>query len=216
MEKSVLKNHPKTSLADFDKQKFNKDTLFIAGLDEVGRGALAGPVVIGLVVIDEKFSLDLCADSKKLSVAKRLYYDKLIRQKAKLCLVESIPNNIIDEINISNAVKLGMIKLMEQASKLLHIDLFLIDYVKFNNHKYNTLSFPRADETSQVVACASVIAKVYRDNLMKEYSKKYPEYGFENNVGYGTIAHLTKLKQVGHCPIHRLAFKGVIREKRNN
>lgn len=188
-------------LYDFDRQYGN----IIAGVDEAGRGPLAGPVAVAFC-IPGKDIIDGVNDSKKLSEKKREeLYEKIINT----CLsyrVEIIDEKTIDRVNILNATKIGM----ENAANLIGItpDIVLIDAVKGLDLKYNSCSIIKADAKSYAVACASILAKVTRDRIMRKYDEIYPQYGFIKHKGYGTAAHIAAIKKYGPCEIHRRTFIG--------
>ena len=186
-----------------DKALLNDAIKYIAGIDEVGRGPLAGPVVTACVVMPYDDMLYGVFDSKKVSKKNReKLYDEIIN-KAISYSISTIGVDTIDEINILNATKSGM----KQSFNNLKVepDLLLVDAVKLNICK-NEMPIIKGDATSYAIACASIIAKVYRDRLMEEYAKAYPNYDFENNVGYGTKKHIESIKANGITPIHRLSF----------
>ena len=188
-------------LYDFDRQYGN----IVAGVDEAGRGPLAGPVAVACC-IPGKDIIDSVNDSKKLSEKKREeLYEKIINT----CLsyrVEIIDEKTIDRVNILNATKIGM----ENAANLIGItpDIVLIDAVKELDLKYNSCSIIKADAKSYAVACASILAKVTRDRIMRKYDEIYPQYGFIKHKGYGTAAHIAAIKKYGPCEIHRRTFIG--------
>lgn len=188
-------------LYDFDRQYGN----IVAGVDEAGRGPLAGPVAVACC-IPGKDIIDGVNDSKKLSEKKREeLYEKIINT----CLnyrVEIIDEKTIDLVNILNATKIGM----ENAANLIGItpDIVLIDAVKGLDLKYNSCSIIKADAKSYAVACASILAKVTRDRIMRKYDEIYPQYGFIKHKGYGTSAHIAAIKKYGPCEIHRRTFIG--------
>lgn len=188
-------------LYDFDRQYGN----IVAGVDEAGRGPLAGPVAVACC-IPGKDIIDGVNDSKKLSEKKREeLYEKIINT----CLsyrVEIIDEKTIDRVNILNATKIGM----ENAANLIGItpDIVLIDAVKGLDLKYNSCSIIKADAKSYAVACASILAKVTRDRIMRKYDEIYPQYGFIKHKGYGTSAHIAAIKKYGLCEIHRRTFIG--------
>ena len=192
-------NHDKALLSDTVK--------YIAGVDEVGRGPLAGPVVTACVVMPYDDMLKGVFDSKKVTKKNReRLYDEIM-QKALSVSISVADQGIIDEINILNATKKCMVECFNNSK--VKPDMLLVDAVKLNICE-NELPIIKGDATSYAIACASIIAKVYRDKLMEEYAKKYPEYDFENNVGYGTKKHIEAIKQYGITPIHRLSFLGKI------
>lgn len=192
---------------DFDKSLLNENVKHIAGIDEVGRGPLAGPVVTACVVMPYDEMINGVFDSKKVTKKNREKLFEEIKQKAISYSISVVNQNVIDEINILNATK----ECMAQSFKTLKVkpDILLIDAVKLNICE-NEKAIIKGDETSYAIACASILAKVYRDKLMEEYSKTYPNYDFENNVGYGTKKHIEAIKNYGITPIHRLSFLGKI------
>lgn len=189
---------------DYDKSLLNEKIKLIAGMDEVGRGPLAGPVVTCCIVMPYNNMIEGVYDSKKLTAKKRdELYDQIL-STALDCSITLETNEVIDEINILQATK----KSMEHSFSELKVkpDLLLVDAMKGLNINVETKSIIKGDATSYAIACASIIAKVYRDRLMDEYAKVYPNFGFENNKGYGTKAHIEGLKKYGKCPIHRNSF----------
>ena len=178
----------------------------IAGVDEVGRGPLAGPVVCAAVImpLDEESIIVGIDDSKKLSAKKREQLAEEIKKKALAYTIVEVSEKDIDEINILEATKLGM----KQAIEGLKIqpDVVLTDGNMTINITHKQHSVIHGDALSYSIGAASIIAKVYRDNLMVEYAKLYPHYSFEKNMGYGTAAHIQGIKEHGLCPIHRRTF----------
>ena len=187
----------------YEKYCLEKGYKYICGIDEVGRGPLAGPVVTCAVIMDLTKLVDGVDDSKKLSAKKReKFYDEIIDSSLAYSITE-ISEKEIDEINILNATK----KCMLQSVTNLDIkpDVLLIDAVKLNTD-IPQLSIIKGDALSYTIGCASILAKVYRDRLMAEYDKIYPQYNFKKNAGYGTKEHITAIKEIGPCPIHRKTF----------
>lgn len=195
---------------DYDKSLLSNEIKLIAGMDEVGRGPLAGPVVTACVIMPYESIIDGVFDSKKVSKKNReKLYDEII-SKALDYSISVIDQDIIDEINILNATKLAMTNSYNGLK--VRPNLLLIDAVKLNVAE-NEKSIIKGDATCYAIACASIIAKVYRDRLMEDYAKKYPQYDFENNVGYGTKKHIEAIKKYGITKIHRLSFlKSIIGE----
>ncbi|MDQ0198578.1 ribonuclease HII [Neobacillus ginsengisoli] len=192
---------------NFFERKYRKmGYQHIAGVDEVGRGPLAGPVVAAAVILPEDFFLAGIDDSKKLSEKKRLEYDKAIRKEALALSVSMIHANEIDEINIYEATKKAMKNAIVSLS--LTPDFLLIDAMKLDT-PYPTDSIIKGDAKSISIAAASIVAKVARDQLMKELSTCYPAYGFQQNMGYGTKEHIFALEQHGITPYHRKSFAPV-------
>lgn len=177
----------------------------IAGMDEAGRGPLAGPVVCACVVmpLQKDKLIDGVNDSKKLTAKKRTeLYDKIIERAISYSIVE-IDEKTIDQINILNATKLGMKKAVESLS--ITPDVVLIDAVKIDC-KIKQENIIKGDELSYSIAAASILAKVYRDRLMEKFDKLYPQYLFAKHKGYGTSQHIEALKKYGKCKIHRESF----------
>lgn len=177
---------------------------YIAGIDEVGRGPLAGPVVCAAVVLPyDGEIIDGINDSKKLSEKRREKLDALIREKALSVSVARVEPEEIDELNILRATE----KCMRLAAEGLRIspDVVLVDAL-VPDLPFRTVGIIKGDAQSYAIGAASIVAKVYRDNLMREYDEIYPEYGFAQNKGYGTGAHIAALKENGFCKIHRKTF----------
>lgn len=176
---------------------------FIAGLDEVGRGPLAGPVVAAAVILPDNCLFPGLNDSKKLSASQRLILTEQIKEKALAWSIGLVDHNEIDRINILQATKRAMVKAVEGLS--LQPDYLLIDALEI------PLSIAQegiiqGDSRCRAIAAASIIAKTYRDNLMDKLDELYPYYGFKDNKGYGTPRHLEALAQYGPCLIHRKSF----------
>ena len=189
----------------FEREAEGNGYKYIAGVDEVGRGPLAGPVVCCAVImpLGEDDIIDGVDDSKKVSEKKRKILSEKIKEKAiayKICQVE--PKEI-DEINILEATKKCMKECIENLS--VSPDVVLIDALKIDT-KYPVKPIIKGDAKSYSIGAASIVAKVYRDSLMEEYDKLYPEYDFKSNKGYGTKKHIDALKEIGECPIHRKTF----------
>lgn len=176
---------------------------YIAGVDEVGRGPLCGPVVCAAVIMPLDDIIEGVDDSKKLSKKKRENLYEIIKNKAIAYSICQIENDEIDKINILNATKKCMLNCIETLS--VKPDVVLIDAVKLDT-SYKTVSIIKGDLKSYSIGAASILAKVYRDKLMEDYSKIYPEYGFERNSGYGTKEHINAIKEHGACKIHRKTF----------
>ena len=187
----------------YEKEFLQKGYALIGGVDEVGRGPLAGPVVCASVIMPLDDIIIGVDDSKKLSKKKReMLYDKIL-EKAIAYSIQKVEPSVIDEINILNATKLCMKNAIETLS--VRPDVVLIDAVKLDL-SVETFSIIKGDLKSYSIGCASIIAKVFRDRLMEEYAKTYPKYGFEKHSGYGTKQHITAIKEIGACPIHRKTF----------
>lgn len=187
------------------KIKPKKGYSIIAGIDEVGRGPLAGPVVAAAVILSEDFYLPGLNDSKKLSKAKRESYYTYIKQHADIG-IGIVDHKEIDQLNIYQATKKAMQMAVQSLTRTP--DYLLIDAMTL------PLSVPqesiiKGDTKSASIAAASIVAKVVRDRMMEQFAKKYPYYGFDQNMGYGTKEHLDGLKIYGPSDIHRLSFSPV-------
>jgi ribonuclease HII len=190
-----------------------KGIAYAAGIDEVGRGPLAGPVCAAAVVLPEDFDVLGVDDSKKLSEKKRETLYALIIERAYAWGVGFTDNRRIDEINILNATKEAMLAAVLQASERLqahidgaHIGHLLVDAVKLPEARIPGTAIIRGDEMSVSIAAASIIAKVTRDRMMIEFDTVYPGYAFASNKGYGTKAHYEGIARLGLTPIHRRTF----------
>lgn len=180
----------------------------VVGVDEAGRGPLAGPVSVGAAILPEGFTHDLINDSKKLSEKKReLLYEEIAADSSIQWSVVLVEPEEIDEVNILRATHLGM----ERAVAALGVKpgLCLIDGLPLPRFPYPHEGIVKGDSKSLSIATASIFAKVTRDRVMREAAKKYPGYGFEKHKGYGTKAHLEALRTLGPCPIHRRSFQPV-------
>lgn len=180
----------------------------IVGVDEAGRGPLAGPVVIGAVILPEGFSHPKINDSKKLSEkARETIYDELLEIENLHWAVSVVEAAEVDEVNVLKATHLGMARSVE-ALKVTP-GMVLIDGLPVPNYPYPHEGIVKGDGKSLSIATASIFAKVTRDRIMREAAETYPEYGFERHKGYGTKAHLEALREHGPCPIHRYSFAPV-------
>ena len=201
----LLRNH-KLKI-EFD-QSFRTDTeVLIAGIDEAGRGPLAGPVVTAAVILPEDctalIGLD---DSKKLSKAKRYYYAEIIKETAISYAVHIQSPEAIDRLNIFQATKQSMTAAAESLESQPHI--ILADAMKLGTVQ-PCISIIKGDAKSLAIAAASILAKTNRDAIMEQYAEHYPGYGFEKHAGYGTKEHLAALEIQGPCPIHRKTFEPI-------
>ena len=181
----------------------------IGGVDEVGRGPLAGPVVAACCILQEGVDLpEGVDDSKKLSRKKRrLIYDQLKEKEGVDWALGIVDATKIDEINILQASHLAMRKAVSKMTKTP--DFLLIDGLPVPGFEQKTRSLVKGDSRSVSIAAASILAKEFRDDLMIEASKKYPQYGFEKHMGYGTKMHMAALNEYGPCPLHRRSFAPV-------
>ena len=194
-----------------EKLRIERDLLakgyrYIAGVDEVGRGPLAGPVVCAAVImpLDESLLIEGVDDSKKVSPKKRETLAELIKERACAYTVYEVSEKEIDEINILEATKKGM----KEALLALNIqpDVVITDGNMTLDIPFPQSSVIHGDALSYSIGAASIVAKVYRDALMDELAKTYPMYGFEKNKGYGTAEHIKAIKEYGLCPVHRRTF----------
>ncbi len=182
----------------------------IAGIDEVGRGALAGPVVASAVILPHPANLSwlgLVRDSKELDSRKRESLFDLISKEAVAVGIGIVPSQVIDSINILKATKLAMMQAVEKLPKQPHF--LLIDRVTLSQCPIPQIGITRGDKSCLSIACASIIAKVTRDHMMEEFDQVYPGYGFAQHKGYGTGRHISCLQKLGPSPIHRLYFAPV-------
>lgn len=176
----------------------------ICGIDEAGRGPLAGPVVAGAVILPKDCEILFLNDSKKLSEKKREALFVEIKEKALAWSVGVVGPDMIDEINILQATYEAMRKAIGGLS--VQPDLLLNDAVTIPGVSIDQVPIIKGDAKSVSIAAASILAKVTRDHMMMEYDELFPEYGFAKHKGYGTAAHIAVIKDIGPCPIHRRSF----------
>ena len=194
-----------TNLKEHEKELHKKGFKNICGIDEAGRGPLAGPVVIAAVVMPEDSMIEGVNDSKKVSEKKReKLYDQILEEAISYG-VAIIGQDEIDNINILNATKKGLTMSLKELT--VKPDLILVDALEH----IDTLGIPyesiiKGDAKAYSIAAASIIAKVTRDRIMREWAEIYPEYGFEVHKGYGTAKHIAAIKENGICQIHRKSF----------
>lgn len=192
----------------YERRLYRKGIKCVAGVDEVGRGPLAGPVVAAAVVLSPEEKIEGLADSKKLTFKKRVELCREIRKKALGIGVGRVGHRLIDRLNIGRANLLAMKKAVEKLP--VAPDFLLVDGER--NHIESPIpqrGISGGDRKCASIAAASIVAKVVRDKIMLRYHKKFPEYGFDLHKGYGTGMHLRKLKELGPCPIHRRSFSPV-------
>lgn len=190
-------------MKEFEDELYLKGINYIAGVDEVGRGPLVGPVVTAAVILPKDFVDERINDSKKLTEKKRELLYNVIMENAISVGIGMSSNEVIDEINILEATKRAMIEAISNLNvKPEHI---LIDAVKLNIDIPST-SIIKGDAKSQSIAAASIIAKVTRDRMMVELDKEHPEYDFKHNKGYGTKKHIDAIYKYGVLPEHRKTF----------
>ena len=194
-----------TNLKSMEKELYDKGFEYICGIDEAGRGPLAGPVVVAGVIMPKDSMIEGVNDSKKVSEKKREKLYNIILEEAISYSVAIMGQDIIDEINILNATKQGVTKVVEELD--VKPNLILVDALTHINTKgipYDSII--KGDAKCYNIAAASIIAKVTRDRIMREWDEIYPQYGFMNHKGYGTAKHIAALKEYGPCPIHRKTF----------
>ena len=194
-----------TNLKSMEKELYNKGFKYICGIDEAGRGPLAGPVVVAGVIMPKDSMIEGVNDSKKVSEKKREKLYDMILEEAISYSVAIIGQDVIDEINILNATKQGVTKVVEELD--VKPNLILVDALTHINTKsipYDSII--KGDAKCYNIAAASIIAKVTRDRIMREWDEIYPQYGFINHKGYGTAKHIEAIKEYGPCPIHRRTF----------
>ncbi|MCD8119082.1 MAG: ribonuclease HII [Lachnospiraceae bacterium] len=191
-------------MLSFERSGREAGALLICGIDEVGRGPFAGPVVAGAVILPDPCDILYLNDSKKLTAAKREELDVVIRDKAVAVGIGIVSPERIDEINILNATYEAMRDAI--ASLSVRPDLLLNDAVTIPGVGIRQVPIIHGDAKSASIAAASIVAKVYRDHLMEAYDDVYPGYGFRSNKGYGSREHIRALQEQGPCPIHRRSF----------
>ncbi|HJS50931.1 MAG TPA: ribonuclease HII [Pyrinomonadaceae bacterium] len=194
---------------DFEEQARSEGFLFIAGVDEVGRGCIAGPVVAAACILDQTKPVpkDL-NDSKKLTEKQRDQIAEELRSTAVSFAVGEVEPDEIDRINILEATKVAMAKAIENLKPTA--DYLLIDALRLKQISIPQKSIIKGDSIAFSIAAASVIAKTHRDALMKTYDTAYPQYGFASHKGYGCKTHYDALREHGPCPLHRKTFRGVL------
>ena len=187
----------------YERSLRERGAWLIGGMDEAGRGPLAGPVVAAAVIMPSDNPIEGVNDSKQLSEKKReRLYDEIIARAIDY-KISAVSEKVIDEINILNATKRAMAECVEGFAISPHV--VLVDAVKLSL-EVPTVSIIKGDALSYSIAAASILAKVYRDRLMLAYDEQYPEYGFARHKGYGTREHIEALRKYGPCPIHRRTF----------
>lgn len=196
----------------FDDEYRRGGEIIVAGIDEAGRGPLAGPVVAACAILPKDFDVIGVDDSKKLSEKRRNELYEEILKKSLAYGVGIADNNMIDEINILQATKKAMQEALAKAQSMLEkktgqkVGHVLFDAVEIKELEISQSAIIKGDAKSLSIAAASIIAKVTRDRMMMEYHEKYPYYGFDSNKGYGTKAHYAGIESHGITPIHRKSF----------
>ena len=191
-----------------DYNEFEEE--LICGVDEVGRGPLAGPVVTCAIIMPKNCEIiEGVTDSKKLSEKKRIKFKDMILDQALAYSVNFVDQSVIDEINIKQATRLSMKRAVESLktkdNKFIKPDLIVID-AEIIDTDIKQMSFVKGDEKLYPISCASIVAKVIRDEYMKDMATIYPQYGFEKHKGYGTKFHREMILEYGECPLHIKTF----------
>lgn len=211
-EREALQREKLLLMRQYEEELYAKGRVYVAGVDEVGRGPLAGPVVAAAVVLPKDFDVMGIDDSKKLSEKKREYFYGIIRQNAVAWGIGMADHLRIDEINILQATKEAMAEAIGEAQKMLQekdggkLDHILLDALTLEEVDLPQTGIVKGDSKSISIAAASILAKVTRDRMMIEWNEIYPGYAFDRNKGYGTKAHYEGLRARGICPIHRKTF----------
>ena len=194
---------------DFEEQARSEGFLFVAGVDEVGRGCLAGPVVAAACILDLSKAVPAkLNDSKKLTAKQRDEIGEELRANALAFGIGTVEAEEIDRINILEATKKAMLLAIEALKP--NADFLLIDALQLKHLSLPQKAIIKGDSISYSIAAASVIAKTYRDGLMTELDLQFPQYGFAEHKGYGAASHRAAIKEHGPCPLHRKTFRGVV------
>ncbi len=198
-----------TNLKRYEENLYNEGLKYICGIDEAGRGPLAGPVVVGAVVMPRDSMLEFMNDSKKVTEKRReLLYEEIINTSLAYG-IGIISQEEIDKINILNATKKGLHEALGQVIEKLKQkpDIIIVDALReINTFGITYESIIKGDATCYSISAASILAKVTRDRIMAEWDKIYPQYGFAAHKGYGTAKHIQAIKEYGPCPLHRKSF----------
>ena len=198
-----------TNLKRYEENLYNEGLKYICGIDEAGRGPLAGPVVVGAVVMSRDSMLEFMNDSKKVTEKRReLLYEEIINTSLAYG-IGIISQEEIDKINILNATKKGLHEALGQVIEKLKQkpDIIIVDALReINTFGITYESIIKGDATCYSISAASILAKVTRDRIMAEWDKIYPQYGFAAHKGYGTAKHIQAIKEYGPCPLHRKSF----------
>jgi len=202
------------NLYKFEEELYDEGFKNICGVDEAGRGPLAGPVVVAACILPPFLRIPGVNDSKQLSEKKREELYKIIIKNAIAYNIVFINEKTIDEINIYEATKKGMLEAISGLK--VEADYVLIDAMPLGELKTNNKSIIHGDALSASIACASILAKVSRDHYMEKMDIKYPNYGFKHHKGYGTKMHMEALEKYGPCKIHRKSFEPVARAMQKN
>ena len=194
-----------TKIKEIEKDLYSKGFKNICGIDEAGRGPLAGPVVVAGVIMPQDSMIEGINDSKKVTEKRREKLYDVIKEEAISYSIAVIDHHVIDDINILNATKQGVTEVVDGLD--VKPDLIIVDALTH----INTRGIPyepiiKGDAKCYNIAAASILAKVTRDRIMRQWDEIYPQYGFSSHKGYGTAKHKAAIKEYGLCPIHRLTF----------
>ena len=194
-----------TKIKEIEKDLYSKGFKNICGIDEAGRGPLAGPVVVAGVIMPQDSMIEGINDSKKVTEKRREKLYDVIREEAISYSIAVIDHHVIDDINILNATKQGVTEVVDGLD--VKPDLIIVDALTH----INTRGIPyepiiKGDAKCYNIAAASILAKVTRDRIMRQWDEIYPQYGFSSHKGYGTAKHIAALKEYGPCPLHRKSF----------
>jgi ribonuclease HII len=194
-----------TKIKEIEKDLYSKGFKNICGIDEAGRGPLAGPVVVAGVIMPQDSMIEGINDSKKVTEKRREKLYDVIKEEAISYSIAVIDHHVIDDINILNATKQGVTEVVDGLD--VKPDLIIVDALTH----INTRGIPyepiiKGDAKCYNIAAASILAKVTRDRIMRQWDEIYPQYGFSSHKGYGTAKHIAAIKEYGLCPIHRLTF----------
>jgi len=200
--------------SDFERMAHGEGFLFVAGVDEVGRGCLAGPVVAGACILDLSKPLpEGLDDSKKVTPEKRELIAEELKETAVAYSIGRVEAEEIDRINILEATKKAMLAAIEALSPAA--DYLLIDALQLKGTRLPQKAIIKGDSISVSIAAASIIAKTYRDNLMRDLHNEFPQYGFDGHKGYGCASHFAAIREHGPCRLHRMTFRGVASDAPN-
>lgn len=193
------------NIYEYEEELYKKGVKYIGGVDEVGRGPLVGPVVAACCVLPNDFVLEGLTDSKKLSEKKRNIFNEYIKEHAIAYAISEVSPEVIDEINIYEATKVAMKDAIDKVRQQINLEYVLIDAMPLELD-IPTTSIIKGDMKSISIAAASVLAKVYRDELMYELDKKYPEYGYKSHKGYPTKKHVEAINKYGLIDGYRKTY----------
>ena len=198
-----------TNLKRYEENLYSEGLKYICGIDEAGRGPLAGPVVVGAVVMPRESKLEFMNDSKKVTAKRRdILYDEIINTSLSYG-IGIVSQEEIDDLNILNATKKGLHLALEQVIEKLGCkpNIVIVDALReIDTFGITYESIIKGDATCYSISAASILAKVTRDRIMEEWDKIYPQYGFVQHKGYGTAKHIAAIKEFGPCPLHRKSF----------